>query len=174
VHAQCLFLFGTPRAELSHDEPRISLTDMVSILFESQKRDKQNETITQHRTGDPLLCPVRMWATIVQRVRSYLCMTENTTVNTFHFEGKKTKIQGSTAFTHLRAASRTIGRDRLGFGPEDVGLRSIHSGADMAMYLGVVTVFLIIMVGHWRSDAFLYYIQQQVQEFSTSVSAQMV
>jgi hypothetical protein len=31
-----------------------------------------------------------------------------------------------------------------------------------------------MMIGFWNSDAFLHYIQRQVQEFSACVSAQMV
>jgi hypothetical protein len=80
------------RRKLSHDDPRLSLANTVLILFEYRKRDKQNETVTQHRTGDPLLCPARMWATILQRVRYYPGTIDDTKVATFHFKGKTTKI----------------------------------------------------------------------------------
>jgi hypothetical protein len=98
-----------------------------------------------------------MWATIVQRVESYPGTMDDTEVNTFHFEGKTTKIQGATALSHLRAAVRAIGKDKLGFGPEDMWLHSIHSGAAMAMYLGAVPIFTIMLIGRWSSDAFLHY-----------------
>jgi hypothetical protein len=117
------------------------------ILFEYQKRDEQNETVTQHRKGDPLLCLVIMWATIVQMVRYYPGTTIDTEVNTSHFEGKTTKIQGSKAIFHLRATVRAFGKDKLGFDPEDVELHSIHSGASMAMYIGAAPVFTIMLIG---------------------------
>jgi hypothetical protein len=166
--------FFLRRGELHHNDPRLSLADTVSILFEYQKRDERNETVTQHRTGDPLLCPMRMWATILQRVRSYPGTMDDTKVNTFHFEGKTTNIRGATALSHLRAAVRAIGKDKLGLGPDGMGLHSIHIGSAMAMYLGAVPVFTIVLIERWSSDAFLRYIWRQVQEFSTGVSAQMV
>jgi hypothetical protein len=147
--------FCLGRRELHHNDPHLSLADTVSILSEYQKRDECNETVTQHRTGDPLLCPVRMWATIVQRVRSYPGTTDDVEVITFHFEGKTTKIRGATALSHLRAAVRAIRKDKLGFGPEDMGLHSMHSGADMEMYLGAVPVFTIMLIGRWISGALL-------------------
>jgi hypothetical protein len=147
------------RRELHHNDPRLSLDDTVSILFKYQKRDKRNQTVTQHRTGDPLLCPVRIWATIVQRVMSYPGTADDTEVNKFHFEGKTTKIQGSTALSHLRAAVKKIRKDKLGFFREDMGIHLIHSGAAMAMYLGAVPVFTIMLIGRWSSDAFIRYIR---------------
>jgi hypothetical protein len=162
------------RCKLSHDNPPISLAYMFSILYEYQKRDERKETVTQNRTGDLLLCPVRILATVFHRVRSYPILNEDTAVNTFHFEGKTTKIQGSTALMHLRAEVRAIGQDKLGFGPEDVGLHSIHNRATMTMYIWAVPVFTIMSIGRWSSDALLHYIRRQVQEFSTDVSSQMV
>jgi len=44
----------------------------------------------------------------------------------------------------------------------------------MAMYLAGVPVFTIMLIGRWSSDAFLQYICQQVQEFSSGVAARMI
>jgi hypothetical protein len=62
----------------------------------------------------------------------------------------------------------------LGFGPNDIGLHSLRSGAAMAMYLFAVPVFTIMLLGRWSSDAFLRYIRRQVQQFSKGVSEKMV
>jgi hypothetical protein len=139
--------FFLGRCELCHDDPRLSLADTVSILFKYQKRDERNETETQHRTGDPLFCPVRMWLTIVQRVSLYPVTTDKTEVKTFHFEGKTTKIRGSTALSHLSAAVKVVGKEKLGLGTEDIGLHSISSGAAMTIYRGPVPVFNIMLIG---------------------------
>jgi hypothetical protein len=81
------------------------LAETVFILFEYQKRDERNETVTQHRIGDPLIFPVRMWATIVKIVRSYQTMSSKaqSTISSF-------------------GCSKRIGKDTLDFGPEGVGL----------------------------------------------------
>jgi len=44
----------------------------------------------------------------------------------------------------------------------------------MAMYLGGVPVFTIMLLGRWSSKAFLQYIRKQVQEFSNGVSQRMI
>ncbi len=44
----------------------------------------------------------------------------------------------------------------------------------MAMFLGGCPVFLIMMIGRWSSDAFLWYIRKQVEEFNHDVSRKML
>jgi hypothetical protein len=166
--------FFLGRRALKHSDPCLTLANTISISFEYQKRNERNETVTQHRTGDPLISPVRKWGAVLQRVWEYPNMTENPEVNTFHFAGKSTNIQGSKALSFLRVAIFSIRRNKLGFGPEDVGLHSLWSIAVMAMYLGIVPVFTIILIGRWSSDAFLHYIRRQVQEFSSGVATGMV
>ena len=56
---------------LSHTSPRLNLADCVSITFERQKNDRKEDTVTQWRTSDTILCPVKLWASIVTRILSY-------------------------------------------------------------------------------------------------------
>jgi hypothetical protein len=44
----------------------------------------------------------------------------------------------------------------------------------MAMYLAGVPAFTIMLIGRWSSDAFLWYIHRQVQEFSAGLSSKML
>ena len=44
----------------------------------------------------------------------------------------------------------------------------------MAMYLDNVPIFTIMLIGRWRSDAFLKYIRKQVEQFSHNVSTRML
>ena len=74
----------------------------------------------------------------------------------------------------LRAAATSIGKDRLGFAPADIGTHSIRSGAAMSMYLAEVPVYTIMLIGRWSSDAFLKYIRKQVEQFSHNVSRRMI
>jgi hypothetical protein len=48
------------------EDPLLHYADCVSITFEQQKRDTKNDVITQHRSDDPILCPVKIWANIIR------------------------------------------------------------------------------------------------------------
>jgi len=140
------------------------------------KREKQkNDIITQQRSGDTVLCPVRTWAAIVQRILSYPGSSPNDSVNVFRFaDGKKHLFTGPELLKRLRQAATMLGEETLGFYAKDIGLHSARSGAAMAMYLAHVPVFTIMLLGRWSSDAFLRYIRKQVKEFSRGSSSQMV
>jgi hypothetical protein len=163
--------FYRKRKRLYHSDPKIHKADCVSITFEMQKKDTKNDTVTQHRSSDKLLCPVKIWAKIEQRISSYPSSSPETTVNTFCFPDNSVHLfSGKELLSRIRAAATSIGRDDLGFDPDTIGLHSARSGAAMAMYLGGVRVFTIMLLGRWSSEAFLRYIRKQVQEFSARVS----
>jgi hypothetical protein len=167
--------FFKGRSEVHHSDPALHLATTVSITFEYQKKDTRNDTITQHRSGDKLLCPVRIWAKIVCRILSYPGANQSTQVNAYLSDKKNIlHIRGSDLLKRLRQATAAIGKHKLGFTPDQIGLHSARSGAAMAMYLAGVPVFTIMLLGRWSSDAFLRYIRKQVQEFSKGVSNQMI
>jgi hypothetical protein len=168
--------FFQANATIPHSSSSLSSADCVSITFELQKRDTKNDTITQHKSGDKLLCPVKVWASIVRRIRSYQSTDASTTVNTFQFPegGKLHLFSGAELLKRLRFATTAIGQDSLGFTAKEVGLHSARSGAAMAMYLAHVPVFTIMLLGRWSSDAFLRYIRKQVKEFSNGISSKMI
>jgi hypothetical protein len=159
---------------LPHSDPRLHLANTVSITFEHQKRDIKHDTITHHRSHDPLLCPVKIWSKIIKRLHSYSSSTPTTTVNTYKMpEGKLHLFTGPEILARLRLAAASIGQDELGFSPSQIGLHSARSGAAMAMYLAGVPIFTIMLLGRWSSDAFMRYIRKQVSEFSAGVSSKM-
>jgi hypothetical protein len=167
--------FFLKKKELHHTDPRLPLADCVTIHFEFQKNDERNENVTHQRNSHPSMCPVRLWAAIVQRIRGYKGTTDDTTVNTVMLpNGQLSELKASDLLIKLRAAVSVLGKDHLGFGPNDIGLHSLRSGAAMAMYLLAVPVFTIMLLGRWSSDAFLRYIRRQVQQFSKGVSEKMV
>ncbi len=55
-----------------------------------------------------------------------------------------------------------------------MGTHSIISGSAMAMYLGGVPVFAIMMIGRWASNSFMKYIRMQIKEFTLDVSKRML
>eukprot|EP00978_Attheya_sp_CCMP212_P036239 scaffold162830_cov52-Attheya_sp.AAC.9 len=153
--------------ELSHNDPRLASADSVTITFEYQKNDERNDSVTMHRTGDMLLCPVISWAAIVQRVLSYPSTDKESPVNTMYNPNteKLSYLSSVDMCIRLCAAASILGIAKLGFNPEDIGTHSLRSGAAMAMYLAGVP---------WSSDAFLHYIRKQVEMFSHNVSIRMI
>jgi hypothetical protein len=166
--------FFKNKRELHHHNPKLSEADTVSITFEYQKKDTKNDTITQHKSTDTLLCPVKIWAKIVKRIVNYPNTNPNTQVNTYFDNGKHYLITGSMLLKQLRRATSALGKDTLGFSADEIGLHSARSGAAMAMYLAKVPVFTIMLIGRWSSDAFLLYIRKQVQDFSKDISSKMI
>jgi hypothetical protein len=167
--------FFKGRRVVSHTDKSLHNADAVSITFELQKKDTKSYTVTHHRSNDPKICPVIIWANIVKRIRSYQSSTDNTPINTF-MDNKNNihLITGPHLLKQLRLAAAAIGKDVLGFHPSDIGLHSTRSGAAMAMYLAGVPVYTIMLLGRWSSDAFLRYIRKQVKELSAGVSSKML
>jgi len=87
---------------MRHTDPLLHLASSVLITFEEQKRDTKGDTITHHRTSDPLLCPVKIWCKIIQRIISYNSTTSETTVNVYQLDsGSIYKFLGKDLLTHL-------------------------------------------------------------------------
>jgi hypothetical protein len=159
---------------VKHDDKIVHLADCVSITFEMQKKDEKDDTVTQHRSDDELLCPVKIWVALVRRVRSYEGSDDDTPVSAVWRGGTLEHVSSKELTASLEAAIESIGWDRLNLKPGDIGTHSIRSGAAMAMYLGEIPVCTIMMIGRWSSDAFLRYIRKQVEQFSRNVSNKMI
>lgn len=160
---------------LLHGDPLLHMADCVSITFELQKHDTKNEIITQHHYGNNLLCPIKIWSNIIRQLLSYPSSSPDTNVNTFlQSDSTLHHFTGQELLKWIRFATTTLGPERLGFSPDQLGLHSARSGAAMAMYLAGVPVFTIMLLGHWSSDAFLHYIRKQVKEFSSGISSKMI
>ena len=159
---------------ISHDDPNLERADCVSITFESQKKDEKFQTVTLLASGDILLCPVRTWATIVKRIRSYQGTNDNTPVSAVLKNGKLDHITSTQMINALEDAIEAVGRKRLNIEKGEIGTHSIRSGAAMSMYLGDVPVETIKMIGRWSSDVFLRYIRPQVEQFSQNVAKRMI
>jgi len=110
---------------VKHSDPFLHLASSVSITFEDQKRGSKGDTITHHRTSDPVLCPVKIWAKVVSRILSNDSSTPDTPVNTFKLaNGSMYKFSGKDLLMHLRRAAMSLGSDNLGYTPDQIGLHS--------------------------------------------------
>ena len=159
-----------------HDDALLHKADLVIITFEFQKNDKRDVSVHMFATEDKVLCPVVAWATTVRRVWSYPGSTEDTKVCQFRCPttGTVSSIQANHVRDYLRVIVDLIGVDVLSFTSEDVGLHSIRSGGAMAMFLSKTSTIIIMRIGQWSSEAFLEYIREQVENFLTGVSQNML
>ena len=160
---------------IPHNSPYLDEAETVSITFRLQKCEVMHETVTQYRTDDPVLCPVKSWIKVIKRLRSYPKYDKDWPVYTYH-NGQTTFTDiSSTEILHdIRRVVGIIGESILGFTPDEVGTHSNRAGGAMMMYLSKVPIVTIMMIGRWHSNAFLTYIEKQVLQFSVGVSQAML
>ena len=126
-------------------------------------------------TDDPVLNPIAAWAATVRRVRNIPGATDDSEVCLFqNSAGTITRISSDHVRARLRAVVDLIGPTELGFTKAEIGLHSIRSGGAMAMFLSGTAVIIIMRIGRWSSEAFLEYIREQVESFTSGVSQRML
>ena len=90
-----------------------------------------------------------------------------------YFERKGAKGKSVTS-THLVALlmiwAGKIGFDQLGFHQYEIGSHSLRSGGAMILHQAGKSDSTIKVIGRWRSDDFLIYLQGQVATFTKGVS----
>ena len=152
----------------------LASADCISITFEDQKNGEKDACITQHRsTRCNTLCPVKAWAGLVKRILTYPKTNANTTVNTFYTQGKLKQISSSQTRKFIISHVQSIGEKKLGIDVNTVGTHSLRSSSAMLLYLSNIRTSTIMLLGRWKSDAFLLYLRQQVKEFTQEVTKQM-
>jgi hypothetical protein len=159
------------------DRDLLDKADYVTICFVDQKNGMKMDRRTQGRSGEKRFCPVRAWGRACQRVRrSVIGADKNTPVCSVASDEKGGRqITAKQVAGALKTTCSTKGgKGRFGFGPGDLGTRSLRSGAAMALFLMDHSVEKIKILGRWSSDAFLAYIRPQVLEWTSNMSSDMV
>ena len=162
--------FFQERKDITQNRATNHLADIICITFRDQKNGEKDETITLSRTTDPIMCPVRQGACIVNRILAIPGQTADSTINTYQSGNHKYTLKSETAIKRVRKLATALGSDQLGHDPLDIGLHSIRSAAAMAMILSGVPNYMVMLIGRWKSDAFLIYIRKHVAEFTKSAS----
>ncbi len=157
-----------------HNTKSLHTANSVAITFETQKNDRKFDNVTQWRTNHPTLCPVKQWAALVTRISSYPETTDNTPVSAVWRYNTITHVTANDVTALLRDAVKGHGEHDIRIYKNEIGTHSIRSGAAMAMYLGGVPVFAIMMIGRWSSDSFMAYIRKQIEQFTFGVSSRML
>ena len=136
----------------------ISEAEVISITFEDQKNREKHETVNLHRSNDNTLCPVRAWTKVIKRLHSYKNFTTNMPINTFVLNNSTKYITNSNISSTLKSTVDSMPEFNLGFKSSEVGTHSIRSGGAMALCLAKVEVFMIMIIGRWKSNSFMKYI----------------
>ncbi len=164
---------------LADNSPDIFNATSVSITFEWQKRDIRDDTITHQKSddsiGDKIMCPVRAAAKLV----SYLYRiphfkVPDLQINTVIRNGQLYSIPSTMILDRICSAIKSLGKDKLGSIEDEVGTHSNRSGGVMGMFLAGTPVYTKMLLGHWSSDAFMYYIRKQVLSMSHGVSSKII
>jgi NADH/NAD ratio-sensing transcriptional regulator Rex len=117
-------------------------------------------------TSHALLNPVRSWAAVVERIRSY--------VSAVWRNNRIEHITSKEIIDAINVSAEAIGWDKLGVKKGEFGTHSIRSGGAMAMYLDEIPIYTIMLIGRWLSDAFLRYIRKQVDQFTYNIAERML
>ena len=108
------FFCGSRPLDTFHDD--LFLADSLSITFEFQKNDARQETVTQEKSKDPIICPVRSAASIIMFMLQIPGVSPDTSINSFyHGDGRVILVTSSMILHTLRAATDSMGPDVLGF-----------------------------------------------------------
>jgi hypothetical protein len=94
---------------ISHDDAELEFSDCILLTFETQKKDKKMDTITQMASGDIKLCPVCAAAAIVRRIRDYPGTTVDTPISAIMINNRITHVTSQDVINALRDAVVAIG-----------------------------------------------------------------
>ena len=172
----CDVFFRIGPREIPHNSPEIWNAETVVIGFGPQKSGFYQDEIPMDASTDPLLDPRKLWADTISRIQAYPNFNPQWPIYTFYNPTRKRfeQITSKEIETDIKRAVKLVGKDKLGFGPEEVGTHSVRSSLAMQLYLQRVPPYTIMLIGRWRSDAFLTYIEKQCREFTKGMSQIML
>ena len=166
------------RQLVPHHHPQLaSEACFVWVLFEDQENGEKFDSRTQGRSGQNLLCPVWCFARAITRVRKYVPgANDQTLLSSIRCKSYRGDYIYSdyTLWFIKRICSQCGGARSFGFDESEIGNKSIRSGAAMSLFLMNHSTDKIMVLGRWKSKAFLDYIRPQIIEWSTCLSKDMV
>jgi hypothetical protein len=122
--------------KLAQSNPRLAQkAEYVTITFVDQKNGKKMDSRTQRKTGDPVLCPILRWASAVSCVLNAIPSAAGSTPICSTRPKTTTLLIHNNFVRHLlRFVCTYFGSTKtFGFGPLDIGNKSICSGAAMSL-----------------------------------------
>jgi hypothetical protein len=173
--------YSKDRTEIAHLDPSLqSHAEYVTVTFKNQKNntswkpEPNNAPAIQSSVPSLSLA----WSKVVARIVSSPKTSLATPVNFFYdpsarpgFEARLI-TQANTSLL-LRTTATILGKKKIGYAVADIGTHSLRSGAAMALFLANESVYKIMILGRWSSDAFLAYIRPQVLKWTSKMSKLM-
>ena len=89
-------------------------------------------------------------------------------------EGAKRMITPAMITSLMRRAITFLGVDKTGLLPHQVGTHSVRCGVAMSRILSGCPAWQVMLMGRWRSMAFLEYVREQVQSLRKDASQAMI
>ena len=146
----------------------------VTLFLDTQKNCVRGESTSMEATG------LKHGDSVKAAARRFLHLrTNNADPATpiccyFHdASGIPASINSQHITATLRLEASKIGFQKLGFYPHEIGSHSLRSGGAMTLHLAGISEHTIKIIGRWRSDAFLIYLQGQIASFTKGVAAAM-
>ena len=88
--------------------------------------------------------------------------------------GAPSQLSAKVALDILRCSLAQTNYEEFGISLDRVGLHSIRASSAMALHLNGHETHVIQNLGRWASDAFLSYLQLQVEQFNHNLSKSML
>jgi hypothetical protein len=177
VRLGCFVFRTASRRVLLHSDPKLlHHAEHATILFEDQKNGKKMDARTHSRSGHKFLCPVLRWGSAIQRIIATIPgWSEQTTLCLMVLDGDTVEIGNAFVRKLLRHTCSIFGGFKtFGFHPQEIGNKSLRSGAAVSLFLMDHSPAKIMILGRWSSDAFLVHIRPQVLEWTNNVSCDMM
>ena len=146
----------------------------VTLFLDTQKNCVRGESTTMEATGLLNGCPVTAAARRYIHLRDHGAVP-NAPICSYYTSPRTppSSISSRHITATLRLEATKIGFQTLGFYPHEIGSHSLRSGGAMTLHLAGISEHTIKIIGRWRSDAFLIYLQGQIASFTTGVASAM-
>ena len=146
----------------------------MTLFLDTQKNCVRGESCTHEATGLLHGDAVTAGARRFLHLRSHNAPPDTPICVYYEAPGAAQKsVTGSHIVKHLRETARAIGFKKLGFYAHEIGSHSLRSGGAMTLHQAHVADSTIKIIGRWKSDAFLIYLQGQVATFTKGVAKAM-
>ena len=146
---------------MEHDSEHTNLAALVTIAFEFQKNNRRSKAVYIFKIEDVILCPVKAWVHSIKQIKDTLLgASGDTKVCAYNYQGQVQEIDSGNTRARIKRIFELLGKEKLGFTKDDVGLHSIRSWDTMGMFLSGVSTTIMHRVGRWESDAFMECIRE--------------
>jgi len=141
-----------------------------TICLENQKNGHKDETIFHEATPDPIMCPVKAMALLLDKLRG---RPADTPLGTF-FEGNRSRrVNAADTLAMIRHGAIGDNLEAEGYDLSRIGTHSIRASGAVRLKLAGYNDTTIKKLGRWSSDTFLQYIQPHIAPLTEGCAARM-